>query len=97
MANEFIVIKYFERLSLTVPGVPDAWPQWLRVTACTVRENYKSVRRLRTKHIDRQEALRLIRESGLVLAHEDKNGKVWDTPDKTFQKTYKGVSVPQVV
>ena len=94
---DILVVKYFERLTLTVPGVPDAWPQWLRVTACTVRENYKSVKRLRTRHISREEARRLIRENGLVEVHSDRDGKVWDMPDKLFQRKHAGIQVPQIV
>lgn len=95
--NNFIVIKYYERLSLNVPGVPDAWPQWLKVTACSVKENYKTVTRLRTKHIERQEAMKLIREAGLVLVHEDHDGKVYDTPDMSFKNKYKGIPIPQAI
>lgn len=94
--DSILVIKYFERFSLNVPGTADAWPQWAKITPAKVRENYKSVTRLRLKRIDREEAKRLIRANGLVETFSDKNGKIWDTPDKSFQVRFKGVPVPQL-
>ena len=94
---DILVVKYFERFTLNVPGVPDAWPQWAKITVATVKENYKPVKRLRTKHISREEARRLIRENGLVEVHSDRDGKVWDTPDKLFQRKHAGIQVPQIV
>lgn len=94
---DILVVKYFERFTLNLPGIPDAWPQWAKITVATVKENYKPVARLRTKHISREEARRLIRENGLVEVYSDKNGKVWDTPDKIFHSNHKGIQVPQIV
>lgn len=92
-----LMIKYYERFSLNVPGVPDAWPKWAKVTVATVKENYKPVTRLRIKNITREEAVHLIQERGLVQVHRDTNGKVYDTPDKSFQSKYKGMPIPYIV
>lgn len=95
--SDCLIIKYYERFTLNVPGTPDSWPQWAKITAVNVKENYKSVTRLRTKHIDRKEASRIIRENGLIEVHSDRNGRIWDTPGKSFQEKYKGVPIPQIV
>ena len=94
---DYIICKYFERFALIVPGVPDSWPQYLKISVVSVRENYRYVNRFRTKHIDRHEAQRLIREGGLTEVLNTKDGKVWDTPDKSFQERYRGLPIPTVV
>lgn len=88
-----LVIKFFERFRLNVPGGADAFPRWGVVT---VKQSGKHAS-LRIKNIDREEALELIRENGLVVAHSDRDGVVYDTPDKLFQERYRGVSIPIIV
>lgn len=92
--KNYIVIKYYERFLLTVPGVPDAWPQWAVVTAGTIKENRVPVKAVKMKNIDKQEAMRLIRDGGLVCVEQWESGKVFDTPERDFQRTHKGIRVP---
>ena len=40
---DYIIAKYYERFALNVPGVPDSWPQYLKITVVSVRENYRYV------------------------------------------------------
>lgn len=88
-----LIIKYYEVFTLHFRGAPDAFPQWLKVWP-----DEKKKGRLKTKHISKEEAMAAIREEGLVEVHKDKDGKVWDTPDRAFQKKYKGrVEIPLVV
>lgn len=42
------------------------------------------------EEIDRATARQYIEDHGLVLAYQDKYGKVWDTPDQEFREKYKG-------
>ena len=91
---DILVVKYFERFMLNVPGVPDAWPRWAKITVATVKENYKPVKRLRTKHISREEALEAIRENGLVESLRTKDGVVYDTKDGAFKKKARGFHIP---
>lgn len=95
--SDCLIIKYYERFTLNVPGVPDAWPQWAKISPAKIKENYKRVTRLRTKHITREEAIQIIRDNGLVKVYDDRNGKIWDTPEKSFQSKYRGIPVPQIV
>lgn len=76
MAN-FIIIKYKIEMPLLSIGV--CW-QWAMVTAFG--------RTARIKDIERAEALKLIKDYGLKLMHQDENGKVWD--DGSFRQTYGG-------
>lgn len=41
------------------------------------------------KEISKKEAMRVIKENGLVLVHDDKSGQIWDTPDKQFREKYR--------
>lgn len=92
--KDYLVIKYYERFLLTVPGVPDAWPQWAVVTVGTIRENNRPVKAIKLKNIDKQQAMRLIHEGGLVCVEQDESGKVFDTPGRDFQRANKGIRVP---
>lgn len=95
---EVLVIKYYERLVLNGPVAPDVWPQWMKVTVGTLKENYTKVTRYKTKQITREEAKQIIQENGLVEVYESKDGKVFDTPDRAFQKKYKGtLPIPVLV
>lgn len=86
-----LVIKYFEKFALTVPGVPDAYPVW---AAITVRSG-KNGDYMRLKRISRAEAMRLIEENGLVETFQKpKLGVVFDTPAGAFKKKYRKISVP---
>ena len=76
----FIIIKYCIRSS----SFTDI-QEW-RYAKVTV----KSACSLAVKDLTKGMALDLIRDRGLVLAHHDKNGTVWDTPDHAFQTEYKG-------
>jgi hypothetical protein len=42
------------------------------------------------KVVTKEEAKRYIRENGLVLAHKDKDGCVWDTPNRDFYQKFQG-------
>ena len=92
-----IIIKFFERLALKVPGTPDAWPQWAKVTAVSVKENGKRITRARVKRIEKDEAMMLIRDNGLVKVFDDNDGRIWDTPGQSFRAKYSGISIPQLI
>lgn len=42
------------------------------------------------KVVTKEEAKRYIRENGLVLAHKDEDGCVWDTPNRDFYQKFQG-------
>ena len=44
----------------------------------------------RGKEVEKGDAMRFIREHGLVLAYKDADGTIWDTPYRDFLHTYKG-------
>lgn len=90
MEEDLLIIKFFERFRLNVPGTPDAFPRWGKVT---VKSNTRAGT-LRLKNIDREEALRIIEERGLVQTHSDRDGAVFDTPGRSFQKKYRRIPVP---
>lgn len=48
--------------------------------------------RKKGKEISKEEAKRIIREEGLVVAYKDREGTIWDTPDGAFYQEYKGTS-----
>ena len=81
-----LIIKFFDRFRLNVPGPSDVFPRWAKVS---VKDGT-----LRFKHIDRESAISLIRENGLVATHSDGDGIVYDTPDRSFQKKHRGIRVP---
>lgn len=86
-----LVIKYFEQFALKVPGIPDAYPQWGLVM---VRQN-KSGGTVKLKQVTREEAMKEIRENGLVeMFRKPRLGVVFDTPDGAFKKKFGKVSVP---
>lgn len=86
-----LVIKYFEKFALTVPGVPDAYPAWAAITVRTGKNGAY----MRFKRIGRAEAMKLIEENDLVEAfHKAKVGTVYDTPDGAFKKKYGKMAVP---
>ena len=92
----FLIIKYFESFSLKVPGIPDAWPRWAKVSVGSIKEGNKTIPRVRFKLLDRVAAKKLIEENGLVESHRDRNGLVYDTPDRSFYKKYhKALSIPR--
>lgn len=43
------------------------------------------------KEVSREKALEYIRENGLILTEKNADGEIYDTPEKDFQKTYKGI------
>ena len=87
--NLILVIKYFEKFALPLPGVNDRWPRWGVVT---ITPDGK----MRMKVIERAEAKEKIAENGLVeYAVGDPNERIYDTPDRAFHKRYAGrVPVP---
>ena len=83
-----LVIKYYERFTLPLPGVNERYPRWgiVRVTPDG---------KIHLKVVERAQAKQKIAENGLVeYNYEEAEGKVFDTPDKAFQKRYAGISVP---
>lgn len=44
------------------------------------------------KIISKEEAKKVIRRDGLIMVYQDENGAIWDTPDKQFYETYKGMA-----
>lgn len=91
---EIIVIKFYEKLVLKVPGTQDAFTQWAVVSATKDKDGNN---KLKTRRIDHREAIRLIKENDLVEALRNKDGVVFDTKDNDFQKKYKGVPIPMFV
>ena len=47
--------------------------------------------RKKGKGISKEEARDIIRKNGLIVAYSDESGVIWDTPDKSFLETYRGV------
>ena len=91
--EDYIIIKYYERFALELPGIPDAFPAWWRVT---VRHNsYGKVAELRP--VTRAKALELIRAASLVEVHRDRDGIVFDTPEHGFWRRHAGCRVPSVL
>lgn len=94
----YLIIKHYERFSLNVPGIPDAWPRWAKITAGNVKVDYKTISRVRLKSLTREQAKELIKEGGLVEVHRDRNGIVYDTPDRAFYNKYHGaIDVPRML
>lgn len=89
--SNILVIKFYEQFALKVPGPPDSFAQWAVVTTGKDRCDW---RRLKIKRVERAEALRVIRENRLVETHRDKDGVVFDTADRAFQRFHRGATVP---
>ena len=47
--------------------------------------------RKKGKEISKEEAKKIVREEGLIVAYKDEDGTIWDTPDNEFYQMYKGV------
>ena len=45
---------------------------------------------MKRRKVARQQAEEYIEENGLVEALDCEHGTIWDTPDRDFQKQYKG-------
>jgi hypothetical protein len=45
------------------------------------------------KVISKNEAMRLIKEQGLVKVHKSEDGTIWDYPNEPFLEKYKGVAI----
>lgn len=82
MKRPFIVIQYFVRML----GYSDSIREYAKVTPI---ETEYGVRTSLTK-IPRNEAMRLVRDNGLTIALQTDDGTVYDTPDKEFERLYKG-------
>lgn len=94
----YLIIKHYERFALNVPGIPDSWPRWAKITAGTVKENHRTIPRVRLKTLTREQARALIKEGGLVEVFRNRSGIVYDTPDKAFYKKYHGaIDVPRML
>ena len=83
MANEILVIRYKETFTVKVFGA-DAYYRW---AVCRV-SNYKGRLEVIPTEVTRARAKEIIREYGLVLAHKDDDGAVYDTEDRSFQSLY---------
>lgn len=44
------------------------------------------------KIISKDEAKKYIKENGLVLAHKDESGCIWDTPERDFYNQFQGTA-----
>jgi len=86
-----LIIKYYEQFTLKVPGVPDAYPRWGKVTA---KKDLQGNKTIKLKPITRDEALEAIRERGLVEVLRTKDGVVYDTKDGAFKKKSRGFHIP---
>lgn len=53
-------------------------------------EEVEDPRRL-GQRIQKDEAKKRIKELGLVMAYADEDGMIWDTPQRDFYETYKGL------
>lgn len=58
-----------------------------------VNPTYEAVEdpRKKGKIITKEEAKDFIKKLGLIVAHRDENGIIWDTPDKKFLTEFEGV------
>lgn len=59
-----------------------------------VNPTYEKVKdpRKKGKVIDKDEAKRLIKQNGLVVAYRGEDGTIWDTPNGDFYESFKGTS-----
>jgi len=89
---DYIVIRYFSRFVLTLPGIPDAWAEWAKVWVVDTISGQTLGKRVCAKRISRTEARRLIDERGLTESLRTEDGVVFDTPDQKFKQMYGGVS-----
>ena len=89
-----LIIKYFEQFALKVPGAPDTYPRWGKVTAKKDQQGNKTIK---LKPITRDEAMETIRERGLVEVLRTKDGIVYDTRDGAFKKKARGYYVPSTL
>lgn len=97
MSNNYIIIKFYERMVFQDPAVKaDANPVWAKVVARHRRGVATPVTDL--LRISRLEALDIIRRDGLVEVLRNEHGVVFDTPDKAFWKEYHGeIGIPSML
>ena len=82
----FLVVKYY----VSVLGVTDTSPHWGRANALIHIETGKA--HVEFTEIERSEAIRLIEDNGLICTYQSKkDGRIYDTPDKSFQEKFKGL------
>lgn len=53
-----------------------------------------NVAKRKIKQVTKKEAMRIIKEEGLVVALRCEDGVVWDTPDKAYYNKWKGFKFP---
>lgn len=75
------IIKYQESFYGTTNWV---W-EHLKLNECPVKKT--------PRIIDKKKALAIIEQEGLMLVHESKFGKVWDTPDEAYKERWQGTHI----
>lgn len=75
------IIKYY----CSFLGDEDRVPQW---AVCGIAKTSTHGIEAKWHDITREKALDFIKQNGLVLVHKDRNGEVYDTPDKAFRTAY---------
>lgn len=89
--TDALIIKYYETLIFT----PDQrYAQWAKVTPTKewvklpYQSRYEARPRASVKIISERRAKALIGKNNLVLVHEDKDGLIYDTADREFQRKW---------
>lgn len=81
MARHICVIKYKEELVLS-DRFREAYWCW---AICRPNATFDEIL---LKKCTKEKAMQVIEDYQLTLAHKDENGKVYDTPQKDFQREY---------
>ncbi len=90
---DFIVLRFNVKFKLGLPGLPDSFPQWGMVYLCNYRENNKTRQKFRIKRVSHSEAARIIKKNGFTEVLSNEDGRVYDTPEKSFLERYKGMGL----
>lgn len=86
MARHICVIKYKEELVLS-DKFREAYWNW---AVCRPSASYDEVL---VKKITKEKAQQIIEDYKLTLAFRNEDGKVYDSPQKDFQRAYGGLPI----